>query len=239
LNVTSSCCDFRSAADSHFTGAKVTKKLRAYRNGQLEATTRALRDTVIDLGLNGGSLLDIGGGFGALTFELMDRGMGHATIVDASAAYTEMARDEAVRRGQSQSTDVITGDVVELGSTLRSASLVTLDRVVCCYPTYEPMLEEALDTPNWRSRFLIRAIAGSCAQGIGSRTSSVRASRRSGRLCIPHLRYRRSWNALGSNSRDGAKRWPGPSTCTCDATHSGYRSLLTGPPKATRIPEEL
>jgi magnesium-protoporphyrin O-methyltransferase len=143
LNVTSSCCDFRSAADSHFTGAKVTKKLRAYRNGQLEATTRALRDTVIDLGLNGGSLLDIGGGFGALTFELMDRGMGHATIVDASAAYTEMARDEAVRRGQSQSTDVITGDVVELGSTLRSASLVTLDRVVCCYPTYEPMLEEA------------------------------------------------------------------------------------------------
>jgi magnesium-protoporphyrin O-methyltransferase len=121
----------------------VTKKFRAYRKGQLEATTRVLRDTVIDLGLNGGSLLDIGGGFGALTFELMDRGMTHATIVDASAAYSAMAHQEAVRRGRSKSTEVITGDVVELGSTLPLAKLVTLDRVVCCYPHYQPMLEEA------------------------------------------------------------------------------------------------
>ena len=82
-----SCCDFRDAASCQFTEAKAANELKAYRNGRLGPTTRLMRDGIVDRGLNQGSLLDIGGGVGPLTFELLGRGMRRAIIADASAAY--------------------------------------------------------------------------------------------------------------------------------------------------------
>jgi magnesium-protoporphyrin O-methyltransferase len=38
---------------------------------------------------------------------------------------------------------IVYGDLLELSKDLSVASLVTLDRVVCCYPSHEPMLEKA------------------------------------------------------------------------------------------------
>ena len=138
-----SCCDFRDASGRQFTAEKAAKELRAYRTGRLGPTTRLIRDGVVDRGLNEGSLLDIGGGVGALTFELLGCGMTKALVADASAAYVAAAREEASRRGQTESATVIHGDLLELAETLPAADLVTLDRVVCCYPDYEPMLDEA------------------------------------------------------------------------------------------------
>ena len=138
-----SCCDFRGAADRQFTAEKAAKELEAYRKGRLGPTTRLLRDSVVTLGLGHGSLLDIGGGVGALTFELLERGMTKAVVADASAAYVAAAREEACRRDRAQSATVIHGDLLEVTRELPAADLVTLDRVVCCYPAYEPMLQEA------------------------------------------------------------------------------------------------
>lgn len=141
--VVGSCCDFRDAADRQFTAARAAKELEVYRKGRLGPTTRLLRDGVIDLGLNHGSLLDIGGGVGALTFELLERGIARAVMAEASTAYATAAKGEALRRGHSESATIVQGDLLELSNELPTASLVTLDRVVCCYPSYEPMLEEA------------------------------------------------------------------------------------------------
>jgi magnesium-protoporphyrin O-methyltransferase len=138
-----SCCDFRNAADRQFTSDKAAKELRAYQKGQVGPTTRLLHDGVIELGLNNGSLLDIGGGVGALTFELLERGMDAAVVADASIAYVRAAVEEAIRRKRSRSVRVVYGDVFEVSKDLPAADLVTLDRVVCCYPSYQPLLEEA------------------------------------------------------------------------------------------------
>ena len=137
-----SCCDFERAADGQFTAEKAAKELESYRKGRLGPTTRLLRDGVVQAGLHQGSLLDIGGGVGALTFELVERGITSAIIADASVAYAATARDEAHRRGQAGRVQIVRGDV--LHSALPSAHLVTLDRVVCCYPSYESLLHEAL-----------------------------------------------------------------------------------------------
>ena len=94
-----SCCDFERAADGKFTATKAAKELQAYRKGRLGPTTRLLRDGVVQAGLNQGSLLDIGGGIGALTFELLERGMTRATLAEALAAYVATVRDKATRRG--------------------------------------------------------------------------------------------------------------------------------------------
>src|SRR5262245_26632158 len=107
-----SCCEFERAADQQFTSAKATKELWAYRQGRVGATTRVLRDAVIDAGLNKGSLLDVGGGVGALAFELLDRGMAHALVLDASRAYVMAASAEASRRGNQ--TRILHGDFLRV-----------------------------------------------------------------------------------------------------------------------------
>jgi SAM-dependent methyltransferase len=159
-----SCCDCRNAADLQFTSDKAAKELRAYQKRHVGPTTRLLRDGVVELGLSEGSLLDIGGGVGALTFELLERGMEAAVVADASIAFVRAAREEAIRRNRSGSVRVVYGDVLELSKELPMMSVVTLDRVVCCYPSYQPMLEEAtrhaeraiaLSYP--RDRWLVRA----------------------------------------------------------------------------------
>ena len=159
-----SCCDFRNAADLQFTSGKASKELRAYRKGHVAPTTRLLRDGVVALGLNNGSLLDIGGGVGSLTFELLERGVEAAVIADASIAYVRAAREEAIQRHRSGSVRVVYGDVLELAKDLPIVNLVTLDRVVCCYPSYQSILEEtarhaqraiALSYP--RDRWFVRA----------------------------------------------------------------------------------
>jgi magnesium-protoporphyrin O-methyltransferase len=140
--VVCSCCGFESAADRQFTAAKAQKQLDDYRQGRLVKTTRLLRDAVLQAGLNHGSLLDIGGGVGALAFELLESGMSSAIVVEASAAYVATATEEAARRGKR--ADIVQGDFVQVSETLPSVDLVSLDRVVCCYPLYEPLLDQAL-----------------------------------------------------------------------------------------------
>ena len=139
-----SCCAFEDAADRQFTVDKATDELGSYRSGRLGPTTRRLRDEIVRTGLNQGTLLDIGAGVGALTFELLDRGMTGAVVAEASAAYAAAVADEARRRGKDARTQVVHGDFLDVSGTLAPANLVTLDRVVCCYPYYAPLLEQAL-----------------------------------------------------------------------------------------------
>jgi magnesium-protoporphyrin O-methyltransferase len=90
------------------------------------------------------TLLDIGAGIGALTFELLERGVPRALSVDASAAFVAAGREEAVLRNRAAQVEWIQGDYVALAEKLASADLVTLDRVVCCYPRFEPLLGAAV-----------------------------------------------------------------------------------------------
>lgn len=115
-----------------------------YRRKGPGPTTRLLRDGLVSVGLLEGTLLDVGGGVGALSFELLDRGVARAVVVDASSAYLAVASEEAVRRGHATTTEFVHDDFVAVSEQLTTADVVTLDRVVCCYPFYEPLLEQAL-----------------------------------------------------------------------------------------------
>jgi magnesium-protoporphyrin O-methyltransferase len=137
-------CTFANAADEHFNAAKVATELAQYHRKGPGPTTRRLRDGLVSAGLREGTILDIGGGLGILSLELVDAGFSRAVVVDASSAYRAAASEEATRRGRTASTEFVHGDFLAMASNLSSASVVTLDRVVCCYPLYEPLLERAL-----------------------------------------------------------------------------------------------
>ena len=90
-------------------------------------------------------MLDIGGGIGAIQLELLAAGASRAQAVDASEAYVETARAEAERRGYGDQTTARVGDFVELAPSIEPADVVTLDRVVCCYPDVDALLGAAAE----------------------------------------------------------------------------------------------
>ncbi len=138
-----SCCAFDHTVDQQFTRAKVAKELRRFRRKGLGRTARLLCDGLTAARLTTGTLLDVGAGLGALTFALLDEGMTRGTVVEASAAYLAAASEETTRRGRSADVHFLHGDYVALGPQVPGATVVTLDRVVCCYPLFEPLLEQA------------------------------------------------------------------------------------------------
>jgi hypothetical protein len=76
--------------------------------------------------------------------DLLERGFARAVVVEASAGYTAAASSEALRRGRSPQVEFVSGDFLEVAGTVPTASVVALDRVVCCYPLYEELLTAAV-----------------------------------------------------------------------------------------------
>jgi len=128
-----------------FSDREAAKDLKRYLEKGPDGTTRALIDAIVAEGVEGSTLLDIGGGIGAIQLELLDAGAARAEAVDASEAYIEAASAEAERRGHADRTTGRVGDFVELARSIEPADVVTLDRVVCCYPDVDALLGAAAD----------------------------------------------------------------------------------------------
>ena len=136
------CCgqDFERVFDAR----EAENDLRSWQEDGLPDSTAELIEALRAAGVKGASLLDIGAGVGMVHLELLASGASSATDVDASSAYLATARDEAERRGVADRVAYHHGDVVELAEDLAAAEVVTLDRVICCYPDLEALLGAAL-----------------------------------------------------------------------------------------------
>ena len=141
-----SCCcsSVGAAAERQFGEKRATEDLAQYRTKGPGSTVRLLLAGIAKAGQLHGRLLDIGSGVGALTFELLDRGLTEAVGVDLSSAYVAAAAAEAARRGRTDSVRFVHGDFVGIAGQFLAADIVTLDRVICCYPEYERLLDESV-----------------------------------------------------------------------------------------------
>lgn len=119
------------------------RELRKYRRAGPRRTTRWLLDVVRGKGVEGCTLLDVGGGVGAIQHEFMAAGGAQVVDVDAAPAYLEAAAREAARRGYADRATYVAGDFVEAADRVPAADYVTLDRVVCCYPDPEALVSRA------------------------------------------------------------------------------------------------
>ena len=137
------CCTRYCAAEAQFNRKVAERDLRLYRRRGADATTRLMLAELRRWPLEGRRLLDVGGGIGVISRELADTGVASATIVEASPAYLEVARREAGSQYGSRPTQFILGDFALIAGTLPEADVVTLDRVVCCYPDAEALLQQA------------------------------------------------------------------------------------------------
>jgi magnesium-protoporphyrin O-methyltransferase len=107
--------------------------------------TKLILEAIRSLGLKSAHLLDIGGGIGAIHHELLKDVAREATHVDASSAYLKEAKGEAARRGHNERVHFIHADFTDVANGLPQADIVTLDRVVCCYPDFRRLLKAAAE----------------------------------------------------------------------------------------------
>src|SRR5712671_4211087 len=95
-----------------FSRDEAQKDLERFRDDGPDPTTKALIDAISAIGIAGATVLDIGGGVGAIQLELLDAGAASTVSVDASPDYVEVAEAEAVQRGYGDRTRHLTGDFV-------------------------------------------------------------------------------------------------------------------------------
>lgn len=127
-----SCAQCRGIA-AQFDAKTAAKDLARYRRKGPDRTTRMLIDALRRQGVTGMTLLDIGGGVGALSHEMLAAGVTRAVHVDAAPTYLAAAQEEAERRGHAGKIEFRTGDFTVIAGEIAPADVVTLDRVICCY----------------------------------------------------------------------------------------------------------
>lgn len=134
------CCEI---TDSAFSVEEAKRELKEYHRKGPPKQTRLILEAIRSQGLKNADLLDIGGGIGIIHHELLKDVARTATHVDASSAYLKEAKAEAARLGHGERVNFIHADFTDVASDLQKSAIVTLDRVVCCYPDFRSLLKAA------------------------------------------------------------------------------------------------
>ncbi len=137
------CCPHCQGADRFFDTKLVRGDLDAYRREGVGGMTKRLVTLLKSFGVEGLTVLDIGGGIGAIQHELMAAGAASTVDVDASRAYLALAQEEAQRRGYADKAAYHFGDFVALADNIAPADIVTLDSAICCYPDVQALVTAA------------------------------------------------------------------------------------------------
>jgi len=116
------------------------KDLRRFRRKGLDRAGRGLADMLRRRDVSGRTVLEVGGGIGALQVELLRAGASRATNVELSPGYESAARELLDETALSDSVDRLFGDIVQQPELATEADAVVLNRVVCCYPDADALM---------------------------------------------------------------------------------------------------
>ncbi len=133
-----SCCS--NPYDLEFDQKHALNDLEYYKLKGPKKNSKPLIRLLGDLDLSGLKLLDIGGGVGTVIFELFNQGIQSAIHIDISSAYVNSFLEEAVSQSLINKIQSYQGDFIDLHQTIDPVDVVTLDKVICCYPDYEDLV---------------------------------------------------------------------------------------------------
>jgi 2-polyprenyl-3-methyl-5-hydroxy-6-metoxy-1,4-benzoquinol methylase len=140
---------------------------KRYRRRGLDETAQEMVEFLRERGVEEASVLEIGGGVGAIQVELLKAGAEHATNVELSPEYEEAALELVHESGLDGRVERRLGDVVQQPDLAGPADAVVMHRVVCCYPDYEALVGASAERARRylvmsfpRPRWAIRAVVG-------------------------------------------------------------------------------
>lgn len=117
---------------------------RRYRRRGLTPAAQRIVDYVASAGVEGASVLDIGGGIGEIQLELLKLGAARTTNLELSGAYEPEADRLIQEAGFNGRVHRIQGiDLATTPKALPPFDVVVLHRVVCCYPDADRLLSAA------------------------------------------------------------------------------------------------
>src|SRR5437899_11733444 len=115
-----------------------------YKNKGLSRSSKLLLRFILDNAVRDRSVLDLGCGTGGLSLELLKEGASNAVGFDLSpkmiGAATELARADGFEsRAKFQLGNGATSELPE-------SYIVVMDKVVCCYSKWKPLLKIAIES---------------------------------------------------------------------------------------------
>jgi magnesium-protoporphyrin O-methyltransferase len=100
-------------------------------------------DFLAERGVEGATVLEVGGGVGEIQIELLKRGAATAVNLELSPEYDDEAARLLKEAGLEGRVVRRLHDIAEEPGAVEPADVVVLHRVVCCYPDYERLLGAA------------------------------------------------------------------------------------------------
>jgi 2-polyprenyl-3-methyl-5-hydroxy-6-metoxy-1,4-benzoquinol methylase len=140
-----SCCSPPRGYTRLFSKRTARRDAKRYRRDGLDETAAEMVGFLRGRGVEGASVLEIGGGVGAIQLELLEAGAGHATNLELSPEYEEAASELAYEQGVEGRVERRLGDVVQQPGLAVAADAVVMHRVVCCYPDYDALVGAAAE----------------------------------------------------------------------------------------------
>jgi 2-polyprenyl-3-methyl-5-hydroxy-6-metoxy-1,4-benzoquinol methylase len=138
------CCDPRGC--DRFFGRRFARRMaHRYRTRGLDKTAQQIVGFLVDRGIDGATVLEIGGGVGEIQLELLRRGAARSLNLELSSAYDAEATRLFESAGLLERAERRLHDIAVDPEGVEPADVVVLHRVVCCYPDYERLLGAAAD----------------------------------------------------------------------------------------------
>ena len=136
------CCSAKGC-DEFFSERVARRDAARYRRAGIDGSARRVVEFVRGHGVQGSSVLEVGGGVGAIQLELLRAGAARAENVELSPAYEPYAAELLQAAGLEGRVERRLLDFAAQGDEVPSADVVVLHKVVCCYPDYEALVGAA------------------------------------------------------------------------------------------------
>ncbi|HEY5578561.1 MAG TPA: methyltransferase domain-containing protein [Acidimicrobiia bacterium] len=135
------CCSY----DEVFSSKVARADLRRYRRRGLDPVAGRMVGFLVGAGIEGRSVLEVGGGVGMVHIELLKAGARSAIGVEMSSGYEQVAGELLEEEGLSDRVERLVLDFAMSGDRVGGADAVVMNRVICCYPDMPRLLGAALD----------------------------------------------------------------------------------------------
>jgi SAM-dependent methyltransferase len=114
-----------------------------YKNKGLSRSSKLLLKFILEGNLQDKAVLDLGCGTGGLSIELLKRGAQNAVGFDLSPRMIEAATQLALATGFESKAKFQEGNAAT--TELPRSDIVVMDKVLCCYSEWKPLLKNATE----------------------------------------------------------------------------------------------
>lgn len=140
-----SCCCPHSKSGGRLFSFFARSYRRRFSKKGFEPSQQQLVQGIENAGYKDAILLEVGSGVGYLHQVLLEQGAKSAVGIDLAPDMLKEAQDWADEKGLTDRVEYIQGDFIELLDQVDAADVTILDKVVCCYPHAELLINHSIN----------------------------------------------------------------------------------------------